>query len=90
MLHKILLYGIENINFRKTELNKLQTESTMIKRSIGLSYRTRNTNLLYASNKEPTDMRVKLSKLKFILRLMKNEYRNSFTNDLFNYYYTIG
>lgn len=87
----VLLYGIENINLRKTELKKLQTiEATLIKRSLGLSNRTRNTNLLYALNIEPMDLRVKLSKLKFILRLMQNEYTKTFIIDLFDYYYTIG
>jgi hypothetical protein len=67
----VLFYGIENIKLRQNEIKQIQTiESTLIKRSLGLSNRTRSTKLLYAFQLEPIHQRDKYLKLAIYILLM--------------------
>jgi hypothetical protein len=87
----VLFYGSENIIYRKNEIKKLQTmEATLVKRSLGLSSRTRTTKLLYAMEIEPTDIRERYLKLKFIKRLFNNEYTKLVINEIIDLWLNAG
>jgi hypothetical protein len=84
----VLMYGMENTILRKNEIKQLQTqEAKLIKRSLQLSTRTKNTDLLYALNLEPIQQRDIYSKCKFMMRLLDNKYTNNIIKDLILYYY---
>jgi endonuclease/exonuclease/phosphatase family metal-dependent hydrolase len=70
----ILYYGIENLTLNKKDVQTIQSiEATLIKYSYNLSKTTRTTNLLNAVEIEQSNNRIKVTKLKFFIRLMKNE-----------------
>jgi hypothetical protein len=49
---------MENVILRKNEIKQVQTiEADMVKRSLKLSYLTRNTKILHALNIEPIELR---------------------------------
>jgi hypothetical protein len=83
----VLLYGMENVILRKNEIKQLQTiEAKMVKRSLKISYRTRNTKILHALNIEPIEIRDIYLKCKFFIRLVQNDYTKSLINNLVDYY----
>ncbi|RNA24078.1 hypothetical protein BpHYR1_025735 [Brachionus plicatilis] len=75
--------GCEASKINQTLLRKIKsTESTIIKKSLGLSKKSRTTNLLHALNKVPTEETLKLRKLAFAKRLENNVFTRRLVNKL--------
>jgi hypothetical protein len=74
----VLLYGIEAVHINKGYMTKLKKhEGLLVKRTLGLSKRSRHTKVLMAVGLEPTEQTVEKRKVKFM-------------RDLLNYQYTRG
>ncbi|RNA12751.1 hypothetical protein BpHYR1_032140 [Brachionus plicatilis] len=79
----ILTYGCEATKINRTLLRKIKsTESTIIKKSLGLSKRSKTTNLLHALNIAPTEDTLKLRKLAFAKRLENNVFTRKLVNKI--------
>ena len=74
-IRPIAYYGLENISMSETDIKKMQKmENNMIKRTLNISARTRSKNLLYAMSIEPVEIKLKMLKLKFVKRILANEF----------------
>jgi hypothetical protein len=79
----ILYYGVENLALGKGDIKKIQTaEAKLVKYSLNLSKTVHSSKLLTAMDIEPAADRIKEIKLKFFLRILRNEKTNSVMNEL--------
>ena len=84
-LRPILHYGLENLVLNATEKKKLQIiESTLIKRSVGLTKKAQTDTLLIAMNIEKFYDRLRLAKVSFMDRLNKNKYTSEICSNMCN------
>lgn len=84
-LRPVLLYGMENLNLNKTQLNEIKRiEGNTIKRLIGIPNRCHSTELLIALNIDTTSNYLKSSKLNFLLRICSNEYTLEILKEMHN------
>lgn len=78
-IRPVLMYGIENLDITKTELNNIRRiEGNIIKYMIGISNRCRTSNLLLALNIEDTETYIENVKAEFVIRLIENLYTTKF------------
>ena len=69
-----LMYDMENVNLSPDELKNLKTfDANFIKRSNGLSTRSRSTALLYSVGLSPLPISLLKRKISFFIALFKNE-----------------
>lgn len=86
-IRPVLTYGMCNIQLKPKQIGLLQTtEANIIKRSVGLGSRgVRNTLLLRSFELESLELRFKDSKIRFLKRLMRNEFTRELLINLLNF-----
>ncbi len=82
-----LLYGLENLNLNIGETERVSTfEKTVIKESLKFAPFHHSDHLLNALKINSMDEKMKVIKMSFICRILKNNYSREFTKEMIKLY----
>ena len=82
-IRSILLFGIENYELNQSNLDIIRkTEIGIIKGTLGIWNRTKNTLFLAAARIQETSSRIELSKTNFMIRALNHPYTGEFIHNI--------